>query len=320
MLQQTRAEAVTAYYRRFLQQFPTVDALAAAPLESVLKAWEGLGYYSRARNMQKAAQEVANALSGRFPQTYEDLRKLPGIGDYTAGAVASIAFGESVPAIDGNVKRVASRLFGIRENINRPAVVRSLRKTLTQAIPSGKVSAFNQALMELGATVCIPRTPRCDVCPLSKYCDAYSAGDADSLPVMEAKKPPRPVDVAVCLMTYENRILLFKRTERLLHGLYVFGLVEDEATVNGAREYWIERGLKLRDPEDLGEARHVFTHRVWEMRIFHYRLAEPPNAQFLQEHNALLANPAQIKTLPFPTAMKAAKRAAFRLLDLSLGK
>ncbi|MFH1513561.1 MAG: A/G-specific adenine glycosylase, partial [Bacillota bacterium] len=221
MLQQTRVEAVIGYYNRFLLPFPTVHALADAPEEAVLKAWEGLGYYSRARNMHKAAKIVSGSMHGAFPNTSEKIRKLPGIGNYTAGAIASIAFGEAVPAVDGNVKRVASRLFGIRENIDRPSVIRDIRAALTQAIPEGQASAFNQALMELGATVCIPRAPRCKACPVRHFCDARAAGDADSLPVIEPKKPPVTVNVAVCLLTYGKAILLFKRGERLLRGLYV---------------------------------------------------------------------------------------------------
>ena len=314
MLQQTRVEAVIAYYRRFLRAFPTVRALAEAPQEAVLKAWEGLGYYSRARNMHSAAKQVAASPSGVFPNTYEELQKLPGIGEYTAGAIASIAFGEAVPAIDGNVKRVASRLLGIRENVNQPAVLRAIRETLTLAIPKGQPSAFNQALMELGATVCIPQAPRCETCPLVSHCDAFAADDADSLPVTDPKKPPKVITVAVCLMTYNNRILLFKRRERLLHGLYVFGLAEDAASPGEATGYWAERGLKIRFISDMGNARHVFTHRVWEMQLLHFELTQEPYPTFLRNHDALLADSVQLKALPLPTAMKAAKRAALELI------
>jgi A/G-specific adenine glycosylase len=314
MLQQTRVEAVIAYYRRFLQAFPTVHALAEAPQEAVLKAWEGLGYYSRARNMHKTAKLVAESPAGAFPNNYDELIKLPGIGEYTAGALASIAFGEAAPAVDGNVKRVASRLFGIRENVNRPSALRGIRDTLTRAIPKGQASAFNQALMELGATVCIPRAPRCEACPLAALCDAFSAGDADSLPVLDPKKPPVAVEVAVCLMTLENKILLFRRKERLLHGLYVFGLAEDAAGPDDAAAYWAQRGLKLRFVADMGGARHVFTHRVWEMKLLHFALTEEPSPEFLRGHDALLADSTQLKALPLPTAMKAAKRAALALL------
>jgi len=314
MLQQTRVDAVIAYYRRFLQAFPTVHALASAPEETVLKAWEGLGYYSRARNLHKAAKIISASLSGTFPATFEELIKLPGIGDYTAGAIASIAFGEAVPAIDGNVKRVTSRILGLRENINQPSVMRDIRQTLMDAMPRGKASTFNQSLMELGAMICIPRSPRCNACPLTRFCDAYAAGDADSLPVMEPKKPPLEIAVAVCLMTYHDNILLFKRQERMLHGLYVFGLAEDAPTPGDALAYWAECGLKLRYLGDMGDARHVFTHRIWEMKLLHFQLLSLPDDAFLQQHGALLANREQLKALPLPTAMKAAKQAALQLI------
>lgn len=314
MLQQTRVESVITYYRRFLQAFPTVHALAAAPEEAVLKAWEGLGYYSRARNLHKAAKVVSETLSGGFPSTYDELRKLPGIGDYTAGAVSSIAFSQPVPAIDGNVKRVTSRIFGLRENINQPSMLRFIRETLTEAIPQGKASPFNQALMELGAMVCIPRSPRCDTCPLTAFCDAYAAGDADSLPIMEPKKPPQEIAVAVCLFTWQNKILLFKRKEKLLHNLYVFGLIEEITDPSDAQVYWTEHGLQTRFIAPLGTARHVFTHRIWNMTLLHFALSQAPHAAFLQEHDALLADREQLKALPLPTAVKAARQAALKLL------
>ncbi|MBN1776893.1 MAG: A/G-specific adenine glycosylase [Clostridiales bacterium] len=314
MLQQTRVEAVIAYYRRFLKAFPTIQALADAPQETVLKAWEGLGYYSRARNMHKAAKMICDSYGGVFPGSYAELRKLPGIGGYTAGAIASIAFGKPVPAVDGNVKRVASRLFGIRENVNRPAVIRVIRGALTGAIPDGQAALFNQALMELGATVCIPHTPHCETCPLAGYCDAYAAGDADSLPVIDRKKPPREVSVAVCLITHHNAVLVFKRRERLLQGLYVFGLAEDITDTAGAQNHLAERGLKTRFIADLGNARHVFTHRVWNMTIYRFELLKSPGAAFLRENDALLVEKKQLKALPLPVAMKAAKEAALKIL------
>ncbi len=314
MLQQTRVETVIAYYQRFMKRFPTVHALADAPEDAVLKAWEGLGYYSRARNLHKAAKNISQFNNGLFPGSFEELKKLPGIGDYTAGAIASIAFGQSVPAIDGNVKRVASRIYGLRENINQPTVIRGIRTSLTAAIPQGKASVFNQALMELGARVCIPRNPRCETCPLTRFCDAYAAGDAESLPIMDQKKPPQPIEVAVCLFTWQDNILLFKRKERLLHNLYVFGLAEDVTGWENAQSHWAALGLQMRHIADLGHARHVFTHRIWEMDLYHFQLLQPLEDSFLQEHSALLANREQLKALPLPTAMKAGKQAALEII------
>ena len=314
MLQQTRVEAVISYYHRFMSAFPDVYTLAAAPEESVLKAWEGLGYYSRARNLHKAAKIVSQSMGGIFPADYAALRELPGIGDYTAGAIASIAFGIPVPAIDGNVKRVISRLLGIRENVNQPAVMRDIRDRLLKAIPADTASAFNQALMELGATVCIPRAPRCESCALADFCDAYLAGDAEILPIIDRKKPPVEVSVTVCLITYQNTVMVFRRRERLLQGLYVFGLVEDIHDPSDIQSYWAQRRLEARFVSALGDARHVFTHRVWNMKIVHLTLSSKPSDSFLDENDAQMVDQAQLKTLPLPTAMKAAKEAALGLL------
>ena len=167
MLQQTRAETVVPYYERFLSRFPTVEALAGAPLEDVLKVWEGLGYYARARNLHAAARQVVATRSGRLPDTFAGLVALPGVGRYIGGAVASIAFGRDVAAVDGNARRVLCRAFGIREDVTRSGVQRKLEALANDLIPPGRAGAFNEALMELGATVCTPRSPRCDHCPLA---------------------------------------------------------------------------------------------------------------------------------------------------------
>lgn len=313
MLQQTRVETVKCYYQRFLSLFPTVEALAVAPQEQVLKAWEGLGYYSRARNLHKAAQTITSELGGKFPRTYEDILRLSGIGAYTAGAVASIAFGQRVPAIDGNVYRVAARFFGVREDVGAPQTQRKLRQLVVDSLPSEQVGDYNQALMELGATVCLPGTPKCDLCPFQTTCDAYGEGDAESLPVHEKKRPPKAVDVAVCLLTYEGQILVMRRSQRMLEGLYVFDLIEDETQPQGILEALREQGFSCGDPAFLCEARHVFTHRVWNMRVYHLPLSQKPDPALLHSLHARLAAPGELPSLPFPTAMKAAKEQALSL-------
>ena len=313
MLQQTRVETVKGYYERFLKLFPTVFALAAAPQQDVLKAWEGLGYYSRARNLQKAAQVIVNGHAGEFPKTYEELKALPGIGAYTAGAIASISFEEPVPAIDGNVLRVAARYFGVREDIGSPAVQRKIRSLVADSLPSQGVGDYNQALMELGATLCLPGAPKCHLCPWQDSCDAYGEKDAQLLPLHIKKPPPRPVDVAVCLLTYGQQILVTRRTQRLLQGLYVFGLVEEETDPGRVQEVLAQRGLVCAFEASLGSARHVFTHRVWEMALVHYRLLEKPDPAVLASLQAMLATRRELLALPLPTAMKAATEAALML-------
>ena len=187
MLQQTRVETVKGYYARFLDWLPTVADLANAPQQQVLKAWEGLGYYSRARNLQKAAQVIMTEHGGVFPSSYEAILALPGIGPYTAGAIGSIAFGLCEPAVDGNVYRVASLFFGIREDVGVPRVQKEIQKLVKDSIPADRPGDYNQALMELGATHCCPGTPACDLCPWNGLCDACMEGDADVLPIHERK-------------------------------------------------------------------------------------------------------------------------------------
>lgn len=314
MLQQTRVETVKDYYRRFLTLFPTIVALASAPQEQVLKAWEGLGYYSRARNLQKAAQMIMADYGGVFPDTYDEILKLSGIGPYTAGAIGSIAFGLAVPAIDGNVYRVASRYFGVREDVGIPSVQREIRALVTSSLPSERIGDYNQALMELGATHCSPASPSCEQCPLMTDCDAYREGDMAQLPVHEKKRPPKQIDVAVCLLTFQGRVLVVKRTERLLHGLFVFLLLEDASKVVYASEMLAEMGLVCEYISDLGEGKHVFTHRVWNMRYLHFKLLEMPSSAVLEKLHAQMVERGDLEMLPLPTAMKLAKEKALGLM------
>lgn len=314
MLQQTRVETVKDYYARFLERCPTVEALAAAPEETVLKLWEGLGYYSRARNLQKAARTIMNEHGGVFPSDYDSILKLSGIGPYTAGAIASIAFGQPVPAVDGNVYRVASRFFGIREDVGTPSVQRQIRRLVQESIPTDHPGDYNQALMELGATLCSPQRPRCDLCPWQQLCDACREGDQDSLPVHEKKQAPKAVEVAVCVLTHENRVLVLPRQERMLKGLYVFWLTEEETEPGRVRELLREDGLHCTFRTHLGEAKHVFTHRVWHMQLLHYTLDAPPDEAWLTAHGARLVSAEQLEALPLPTAVKAARAKAMQLL------
>ncbi|MCE5343310.1 MAG: A/G-specific adenine glycosylase [Eubacteriales bacterium] len=316
MLQQTRVEAVKEYYRRFLVRFPDVATLATAPEEDVLKLWEGLGYYSRARNLRKAALVAVEHYGGHLPGCYEELLRLPGIGEYTAGAIVSIAYGEAKPAVDGNVKRVIARLTGERESIDRPDVQKRLWGKVRDAIPKSDPGSFNQALMELGATLCTPRAPKCDACPLQADCDAYREGDMESLPVHEKKRPSRIVDVAVCLLNCGGKVYLFRRRERLLHGLYVFWLAQG-VTAPGAIERLLgEEGIHVTYRGELGEATHVFTHLIWKMKLFHFALEAVPPENWLTENQAVLADAQALHSLPLPTAMKAAKAAALELMEI----
>ena len=315
MLQQTRVETVKGYYARFVNLLPTLFELAAAPQDQVLKAWEGLGYYTRARNLQKAAQEIVFSRGGVFPEEYEEILSLPGIGPYTAGAIASIAFHKPVPAIDGNVYRVSSRYFGIREDVAIPSVQKEIRNQLLALLPQDQPGNFNQALMELGATLCCPGTPDCGSCPLADGCSGQLEGDAEFLPIHEKKAPPREIPMGVCLLTYQDKILVTQRRERMLGGLWVFVLLEEENLPEEIASRLGEEGLFLEKPLFLEKARHVFTHRVWEMNIYRLSLKEPPKESWLASHSAALVTKSQLEALPMPTAMKAARRLALQQLE-----
>jgi len=267
MLQQTRVAAVLPYYQRWMEALPTVEALAAADEEQLMKLWQGLGYYSRARNMHKAALMIVNTCGGRFPEEEKDLLKLPGIGDYTAGAIASIAFGRAVPAVDGNVLRVISRTADIREDISDAKVRRTFRALLEEAMPREEPGKFNQALMELGATVCAPNgAPDCGRCPLSGLCEANRLGIQTELPLKSKKAPRRVEEMTVYLLRRGDAVALRRRGEAgLLAGLWEFPHVPGalgEAAAGDALASW---GLTALDWEKKISAKHVFTHVEWHM-------------------------------------------------------
>ncbi|HVZ35997.1 MAG TPA: A/G-specific adenine glycosylase, partial [Polyangiaceae bacterium] len=210
MLQQTRVEAVIGYYERWMRRFPSVEALASADLDSVLRAWEGLGYYSRARNLQRAAREVVAAHGGQLPRSIGDLKRLPGIGPYSAGAIASIAFDADEPVVDGNVMRVLTRLFALAGDPRRAPLAAQLWELARALIPPGSARDFNQALMELGATVCTPRTPRCDVCPLAGRCKARALQRVEDFPERSARPRWTEEVRAVAVLRRRGRVLVVK--------------------------------------------------------------------------------------------------------------
>ncbi|QWT55455.1 A/G-specific adenine glycosylase [Christensenella sp. MSJ-20] len=268
MLQQTRVEAVKPYYERFLTALPTVACLAAAPEEQLLKLWEGLGYYSRVRNMQKAARMIMEEYGGVLPGTYQELLRLPGIGSYTAGAIASIAFGEPVPVVDGNVLRVISRITASREDIGLAATRKAMEARLMDVVPVDCPGDFNQAVMELGATICLPNgKPLCLDCPLWGLCLARREGRTGEIPVKAPKSPRRVEKKTVLVLVDElGRVALRKRPGRgLLAGLWELPALEgnlDEKSIAKALADW---GLTAGQAVFLGPAKHIFTHVEWRM-------------------------------------------------------
>jgi A/G-specific adenine glycosylase len=265
MLQQTRVETVVPYFDRFLERFPDVAALAAAELDDVLHLWSGLGYYRRARQLHATAREVTAQHGGAFPAEAAALRALPGIGAYTAGAISSIAYGRREALVDGNVARVLARLEGIDDPIKSPATIRRIWAVAARLLPSEQPGRFNEALMELGATVCVPREPRCDTCPVERLCAARATGRERELPVTEKKKAvPEIQAVSVVLGDGEGRVLFARRREGgLFGGLWEPPMVEGVASAREARPRLAAMGIllgrgKLREA---GVVTHVLTHR-----------------------------------------------------------
>lgn len=306
MLQQTRVEAVKPYYARFLDAFPTVRDLAGAPEERLLKLWEGLGYYSRARNLQKAARVIVNDYGGKMPADEDLLRKLPGIGDYTAGAIASIAFGLRAPAVDGNVLRVLSRVNGSRADVALPETKARWREALRPVIPEN-AGAFTQAMIEIGACVCVPNgEAKCEVCPLAPWCAAHRDGLTAELPVRSAKKPRRIEQLTVLLIRDGKRTALRKRPPKgLLAGLYEYpnfpGHLTPEELPPLIRSLGLEP-LRLTRAED---AKHVFTHIEWHMIAYVVRVA-PEIEQVDPESGLLFINDDDLRSrCALPSAFSA---------------
>lgn len=269
MLQQTRVAAVLDYYKRFLEAAPTVQALAELEEDELMKLWQGLGYYSRARNLQKAARQIMEKHAGVFPDTYEDIRALAGVGDYTAGAVASIAFGLPVPAVDGNVLRVVSRICADEEDILSPKTKKRYTQALAEVIPVNAPGDFNQAMMELGATVCLPNgAPLCDRCPAKEFCRAHLEGKTGVLPIKAPKKPRKIEQRMVFLLFYENKVALRRREEKgLLAGLWEFPNVLGEELP----AEWIADN----EVTTVAVGRHIFTHIEWHMTAVRARTDSP---------------------------------------------
>ena len=267
MLQQTRVAAVLGYYARFLEAFPSVEALANAPEDRLMKLWEGLGYYSRARNLQKAAKAVVEM--GGFPDTYEGLLKLPGVGDYTASAIASAAFGRREAAVDGNVLRVVTRLTDCHDDILDPKTKKAVRQQVQTVIPeeAADIRVFNQATMELGATVCVPNgPPKCDICPARDFCLGRIRGTAESLPVKKPKKARKVEEKTVFLLLREEKVALGRRPDSgLLAGLWEFPNVEGTLSEETAPAQVAAWGLEPKQWKNKLTAKHIFTHVEWHM-------------------------------------------------------
>ena len=276
MLQQTRIEAVIGYYQRFMAELPDVASLAAAEDDRLMKLWQGLGYYSRARNLKRAAAAIMERFGGELPRTEEELRSLPGIGAYTAGAVASIAFGLPVPAVDGNVLRVLSRLLALEEDIMLTKTRTEAAGLLRQRYPSGEASALlTEGLMELGETVCLPGgAPLCPSCPVAELCRAHRAGEEARYPVRGARKARRVEERTVLLLKSGDRVAIRRRPATgLLAGLWEFPNVPGTLTEAEARAWAESLGGTVTSVATAGRTKHVFTHVEWHMTGYFVELA-----------------------------------------------
>ena len=279
MLQQTRVEAVKGYYARFLSALPDIAALANADDEQLNKLWEGLGYYSRVRNLKKAAAMIVDTYGGQFPREYEQIRALPGIGDYTAGAICSICFDQPRPAVDGNVMRVISRITADDTPIDLPAQKKRNADALAAVYPA-RAGDFTQALMELGATVCLPNgKPACESCPCRGFCKARQMGIEMTLPVKLPKKDRREENKTVFILSCDDRFALVKRADKgLLAGLWQFPEVPGILELKDALSAVESLGLSVREVYRQADKKHIFTHIQWNMRGYYLEVAAANDA------------------------------------------
>jgi len=288
MLQQTRVDTVIPYFERFITRFPTIEALAEAPEDEVLKHWEGLGYYSRARNLQSAVKEVKESYAGVVPDSPEEIAKLKGVGPYTAGAILSIAYGKREPAVDGNVMRVFSRLFAIDQDIQKVKTRHLFESLVREVIPEGHASYFNQGIMELGALICTPQSPKCERCPVQEFCTAYHQGIQHTLPVKEKKKKPKPLKMVAGVLVENGKVLVRQRPETgLLAKLFEFPNIEwvENADRTLSEHFYQYYGFKVETKSLMQSVQHTFSHIIWDISVMEvYRVAEQEKEE-LPEHS-----------------------------------
>lgn len=278
MLQQTRVDTVIPYFNRFINKFPTLEALADAPEDDVLKLWEGLGYYSRARNLQSAVKEVKESYGGKVPDETEQVLRLKGVGSYTAGAILSIAYGKREPAVDGNVMRVFSRIFVIEEDIQKQKTKQLFENLVRKLIPAGAASYFNQGIMELGALLCTPKNPQCTLCPVREQCKGKELGIEHRFPIKTKKKKPRSQKMVVGVLHHQGKVLIRQRAGAgLLAKLYEFPNVEwnsEEAEEAISKHLYNYYQLQTITAAVYENVKHTFTHLTWDISIFEMNIID----------------------------------------------
>ena len=295
MLQQTRIEAVIPYYQRFINTLSTIHALANIEEDKLLKLWEGLGYYSRAKNLKKAAQIIESEYQGIFPKNYEEILKLPGIGEYTASAITSICFNQKEVTIDGNVLRVYTRFFNDNSNIDDVKVKKEIRKHLMNLIPND-AGNFNQGMMELGETICLPKgLPKCQECPLNQACLAYKKNTYQTLPQKKKKITKKEEEYTILIYQYQNKYVLYQRKEEsLLQNLWSFPQLEGNITKKELVSYLEKNQISYSNIEEEINYTHIFTHKKWKMKSYKVVLKDINNLPYpfyskeeIQKHHAL---------------------------------
>lgn len=308
MLQQTQVNTVIPYYHRFLDQFPTIESLASAPTDRLMKAWEGLGYYARARNMQHAARTILSDFKGQVPGSYDQLLSLKGFGNYTAASVSSIAFSEPHAAVDGNVIRVVSRLFAIADDVKKPKTKEQIQSIADKLLPPDKPGSFNEAMMELGAVICTPKTPKCSSCPVQHYCEAYQKGNVDAYPY-KSKRPSLPhYQIAIGVIHKEGQVLIALRpSDGLLGNLWEFPggkLKQGESLAECCkREILEETGLAVEIGELFAEVKHTYTHFKIKLHAFHCHY-QSGNPQPKTSQEIRWVSLTDLHTYAFPKANK----------------
>ncbi|HGF7612619.1 TPA: A/G-specific adenine glycosylase [Enterococcus faecium] len=325
MLQQTRVDTVIDYFYRFMEWFPTIEELATAPEEKLLKAWEGLGYYSRARNIQAAAKQIMSEFDGKMPQTPEEISSLKGIGPYTTGAIASIAFGLPEPAVDGNVMRVVSRLFCIEADIAKASSRKIFDEAMRKIIDETYPGEFNQAMMDLGSAICTPTSPKCEACPIQAFCLANKRGVQTSFPVKTKKAKPKNVYyISAALQNHSGAYYFEERdSQKLLANMWTFPMVEvtqeeyerlkkgweakrevdlfDDLVAEDGKELPFEKQeLFIWQTRHLGEVTHVFSHLKWHVLLFYGRATEEAEQEFTENKTSKWLKPAAFDSVVFP--------------------
>jgi len=288
MLQQTRVEAVKPYYERWINRYPDAQTLADSSEEEVLRYWQGLGYYARARNLLRGVREVCSSYNGQVPDDKLAIQSIPGIGEYTAGAILSIAYDRAEPAVDGNVLRVFSRLYCISEEISQANVKKRIAELVRQEIPSERPGDFNQALMELGATVCTPRNPCCSDCPVIDFCMAFQKQRQADLPVKRQKTRAKAILLASVIIQQQDRYLLLRRPNQgLLAGMWEFPTVEirEESAIESSLNEYLQRvaGVSFAIGEKLFDLTHLFSHRKWDIAFYKGSVSINEETQILGE-------------------------------------